>query len=130
MLQPCELMMIKIMPMVRVLVVNTLMDDYGLKQTEVSEILGITQASVSHYRTKKRAYDEKVLRQFPELKGYARDLARTLMKEKGVDRHISLFCGMCRDLRSTEEFCSFHRINSDLGDCSICFDGSNSVKGR
>ncbi|MCK5548816.1 MAG: hypothetical protein KAI64_07355 [Thermoplasmata archaeon] len=122
MLQPCEVMTVKIMPMVRALIVNALMDEHGLKQTEVSDLLGITQASVSHYRTKKRAYDRKVLKQFPELQSYAKALSEKLIEEKDSNRHISLFCTLCRDLRSTEEFCSFHRNTSELKDCNICFE--------
>jgi predicted transcriptional regulator len=123
-------MTLKIMPMIRAKVVNALMDEYGLKQREVSEILDITQASVSHYRTRKRANDQKVMKQFPELDDYAKNLAKKLMVERDVNTQISLFCDVCRDLRSTEEFCSFHKISNDLSGCNVCFEDSNLIKGR
>ena len=122
-MQPCELVVGKILPAMRALVVDALMNKYKLKQTEVSELLGITQAAVSHYRRKKRAYDKSILKQFPELKRYADGVAKSLAEEKAgrSNKQIALFCGACRDIKGTRNFCSYHKLTQEIEGCDICF---------
>jgi len=51
---PCEVMIWYILPWIRRELTNSMIDDLGLTQVAVAKKLGITEAAVSQYRSKKR----------------------------------------------------------------------------
>lgn len=117
---PCELVVSKILPTLRSALVQALIKEHGLKQTEVAKLLSITQSAVSQYITATRAADKKLLKAFPEMKRYSSRMAQRLIsgQEKAS---LLMFCDSCRVLRKKKEFCRHHRDFVQLARCEICF---------
>jgi predicted transcriptional regulator len=117
---PCEVVVNKILPAIRAEIVKKLINDYKMKQTEVAEMLGITQGSVSLYCATSRGGDEKLLKMFPEITTYAKDIAKKLFEGKDKKTELAL-CDACRKVRSKKEFCDYHKQMIQLEQCSVCF---------
>jgi hypothetical protein len=116
---PCELVVVRILPTIRAALVKSLIKDYGLKQTEVAKLLGITQSAVSQYVTSARAGDRKLLKAFPEIEEYATEMARKLVR-KQEKASLLMFCDSCRTLRAKKEFCKHHMELTQLIKCELC----------
>jgi hypothetical protein len=117
---PCELVVSKVLPSIRAAIVKVLIDDYKMKQTEVSEILGITQSSVSQYITSARAGDDRLYDLFPEIRKYAHEISDKIVKSGLKSSRISL-CIPCQKIRRSEKFCNLHKEFSQLTECKICY---------
>lgn len=106
---PCELIVKKFLPNIRAIIVKELVKNYEMKQIDVSNTLGITQASVSQYITSSRGDDNELLKKFPELNIYAKEYAK-----KVIDGRISSFnetmCEICTRVRNNPKF--FEILNS------------------
>ncbi|MFQ6125379.1 MAG: transcriptional regulator [Candidatus Heimdallarchaeota archaeon] len=119
---PCEIIVTKILPSIRAVLVKTLVNDHKMKQVEVAKLLGITQASVSYYMTSARGADKQILSIFPKVEQYGRDMAAALTREKTSGDQIRDLCRACRDLREQKTFCDYHRHLIQIDDCNICQD--------
>lgn len=117
---PCELVVGKILPALRASVVKELSGKYKMKQSDIAKKIGITQASVSQYLSSARAGGTNVTDRFPKIKSYAQDIAKRI--DEGQDRSEwhGVLCRACKDIRQDEEFCSMHKIVSNMGGCDIC----------
>ena len=51
---PCETIVWEILPMIRKEFAKTLIKDYGFTQRKAADVLGLTEAAVSQYISKKR----------------------------------------------------------------------------
>lgn len=122
MLQPYELVVNKILPTIRARLAQVLIREYHLKQVDVAEKLGVTQAAVSHYNTHTRGADQTILELFPEIEGFVEDLARDIVE--GMPRHqqVARLNNICWQLMYTERFCNYHRRIADLEDCNVCYE--------
>ena len=49
MLMPCEIVVKTVLPVMRAMVAKELIKVYNLKQVEVADLIGVTQAAVSQY---------------------------------------------------------------------------------
>ena len=117
---PCELVVSKVLPGIRAAIVKVLIEDYNMKQTEVSDILGISQSAISQYITSIRGGDERIYELFPEIREYARNIADKIVKDELESNQISL-CTACQSIRDSEKFCNLHKEFSQLTKCRICF---------
>ncbi len=77
MAQPCEIDSHKVLPTIRRGLTKILMEEAGKNQTEVSEILGISQAAVSHYFSDKRG-DPTLIDRYPDIQKKIRALGEDL----------------------------------------------------
>jgi len=122
MMQPSEVVAAKLLPAIRARLAQILLRDYHMKQVEVADHLGITQAAVSHYYTRSRAVDEELLVMFPEIEDGVKELAVRISKGLPQPEQIAAIEAMCRDITRTERFCAYHRRYSRLdSQCQICF---------
>ncbi|UCH88611.1 MAG: ArsR family transcriptional regulator, partial [Thermoplasmata archaeon] len=87
---PCEIIVTKILPSLRAAIVKVLIEEYHMKQTEISEILGISQSAISQYITSTRGADEKFYSLFPEISTYAKTVADQIVEGGNKQRHIHL----------------------------------------
>jgi predicted transcriptional regulator len=117
---PCELVVGKILPSLRASVVKELSGKYHMKQSDIAKKLGITQASVSQYLSSTRAGSAEVTETFPKIKTYADDIAKRIVKGENRYEWSSVLCVACKDIRSDDEFCRMHKIESNLAGCDIC----------
>jgi predicted transcriptional regulator len=74
------------------------MAEAGLNQTEVSEVLGISQAAVSHYFSDKRG-DATVLDRHPDVAKLVQALGEDLSNGMAANTRIERICVICKKLR-------------------------------
>jgi predicted transcriptional regulator len=122
MLQPYELVVNKILPTIRAKLAQVLIQEYNLKQVDVAEKLGVTQAAVSHYNTHTRGADQTILQLFPEIEGFVEDLAKDIVEGMPRDQQVARLNNICWQLMYTERFCSYHRKIADLEGCNVCYE--------
>jgi predicted transcriptional regulator len=99
---PCELIVGKVLPTIRAAIVKILIDDYKMKQTEISEVLGLSQSAISQYYTSARAADDRFIELFPEIVSYAHEVADNIIKGKTEGSQISL-CEPCQKIRAEKK---------------------------
>jgi len=128
MLQPSEFVAMKLLPAIRARLAQILLDDYHMKQVKVAEVMGVTQAAVSHYNTRSRAADNDILQTFPEIEESLKKLAYRINKGLSRPDQVAAIEELCQQIARTEKFCEFHRRHCDLGsDCQICFPAKRST---
>ena len=116
---PCEMIVTKVLPSIRAAIVKVLIEDHNMKQTEISELLGISQSAVSQYYTSTRAGDENLYSIFPEISKYAKKVADKIIKSEINSLEISL-CEPCHIIRENKNFDEFHKEFIALAKCKIC----------
>lgn len=122
MLQPSEVIAVRLLPTIRARLAQTLLEAYGMKQTQVARALGLTQAAVSHYNTKSRGLDEGLLKRFPEIDRFVRDLAAQIHAGLPMTEQVAMINAFSTNLMNTQRFCEYHKKLSDLDpNCSVCF---------
>ena len=100
---PCEMMVNRILPHLRGEIVKILSTKYGMRQIDIAEVMGLTQASVSQYINRIRGVDNLLEEVFPEIKTYARESAREIVEK--IVRHgekncsKAIICRKCRNIR-------------------------------
>ena len=101
---PCEIVSREVLPAIRALVANELVEHYGLTQTAIARELGITQAAISYYRDAKRGGKTlKQLEENPVIKNGIEEIAKGIAKGTLSHEEIALkFCKLCEYLRSKE----------------------------
>ncbi len=113
---PCEIILWYILPGVRSELAKELVKK-GLTQREVSDKLGITQASVSYYLTKKRGAGIKFSKNISqEIKKLAKDIANG--KEKNLNQRI---CEICKLVQKDKTLCKVHKkVEKVPKGCNVC----------
>ena len=96
--QPCEYNGHKVLPTIRLTLTKFLMDEAGLNQVEISELLDISQAAVSHYYNHKRG-DETVLRRYPGISKSIRELGEDMVNGLDPKALQERICRICKDFR-------------------------------
>lgn len=115
---PCEIMVKTYLPYIRRSLAQKLIDK-GVSQREAAEKLGLTQAAVSQYLSKKRASEE--FDDLQELEELTEEFARELAEEDvGEEERVLGLCDICIELRSSQSICDPHLSESELIDCNIC----------
>jgi predicted transcriptional regulator len=99
MTQPCEIDSHKVLPTIRRSLTKILMEEAGKNQTEVSEILGISQAAVSHYFSDKRG-DPTVIDRYPDIQKKVQALGEDLTNGITTSNRIERMCVICKQLRN------------------------------
>ncbi len=122
MLQPYELIVKKVLPTIRAKLAQALLDEHGLKQVDVAERLGVTQAAVSHYHSHTRGTDEAVVELFPEIDRFVEQLARDIVDGIPKSQQVARLNNLSWQLMYTERFCNYHRKIADLADCNVCYE--------
>ncbi len=128
---PCEIVVTKMLPHIRANIVKILIQEYNMKQIEVSNILGITQASVSQYLSSTRGGDKELQNLFPEMEEYAKGIAKRIASGEKKEMQLALLCDVCSKIREEEKFCSYHRNLLQLESCGVCSSSSSTgIKNR
>jgi predicted transcriptional regulator len=122
---PCEIVVTKMLPHIRAEVVKILTNDFNMKQIEVSERLGITQASVSQYLSSVRGGDGEFQKMFPEMEDFARAIAEKIVSGEGKEVQVALLCEVCSKIRDEDRFCDYHKDVLRLDDCGVCFNSAS-----
>jgi predicted transcriptional regulator len=90
---PCEHVAATIVPALRAEVAVRLSQQHGMKQIEISHLLGITQGAVSHYLRTFRAKDRDSIIGHPDIDEKLDTFTLSLLN--GTFDHVE-FCAICR----------------------------------
>jgi len=125
---PCEMVVNKILPSVRGELVRILSAEHGMRQTEIAEMLGITQASVSQYLNSSRGRDKLLLEIFPEIETDMKDVARDMLGDvNNTDKKqisFKLWCNICTKILTDEKFFTYLKNQNVVDECAICYSHS------
>jgi predicted transcriptional regulator len=120
---PCEVAVRSVIPAVRALIANELMEEQGLNQDQVAEILGISQSAVSKYSRKVRGHAIKV-DDVEEIRPFISGMVILLLNRRGQsDELLHLFCQACVAIRKTRLMCAFCQKSDPkikIEECRFC----------
>lgn len=122
---PCEIIVTKILPAIRTVLVKDLIERHDLTQKEVSERLGVTQAAVSQYLSSIRG-DEELERKLEnsEVFDEIQDLSDKIVEEDTErSQIIGELCEVCETLRKEGILCEIHTDSAPgLAEdgCDVC----------
>jgi predicted transcriptional regulator len=106
------------------MVAKELIAKYRLKQTQVAEILRVSQPAVSLYcrRIRGRAMD---LANDEDIGKQVRNVAEALAKERLTHRDlIPKYCEICKTVRAKGLLCELHKAfdpTIDIETCRLCY---------
>jgi len=101
---PCEAMIRVVLPAFRSLVAKRLAASYGLPQTEIARLLGITQPSISFYLSSKRGKWMEVLEENPRMRELADRFAMALAQGNlSPEEGEAYLCQACLAFRESPE---------------------------
>jgi len=93
---PCEVIARSVLPALRALIARKLVKDHGFTQASVADLLGVTQATVSHYLASKRGKLVVDVCEPEELEFAANEIAVRIahgdLDPNGLRREICKFC--------------------------------------
>jgi predicted transcriptional regulator len=125
---PCEVAVKCVLPVVRAMLAKELMAKYQLKQTEVAEMLRVSQPAISLYSRKirGRAID---LENDENIGNLVRNMARALAGNKLSRRDlIPKYCEICKTIRAKGLLCELHRTfdpTINIEKCELCYTNSS-----
>jgi predicted transcriptional regulator len=120
---PCEVAVKSVIPAVRALIAKQLMEEQGLKQDQVAELLGISQSAVSKYSRRVRGHAVKV-DGIVEIRPLIDNIIVLLLDGKRQNPELlELFCQACLAIRRTSLMCVFcHKSDPEIKieECRFC----------
>lgn len=123
MIAPCEVAVKSVVPAVKALVANELVEKHGLKQDEVAELLGISQSAVSKYTRKTRGHVIKV-DDIEDIRPLISKMIVLLLSGNYQRQELlSSFCQTCVAIRKKGLMCKFCRKTDPhivIEECSFC----------
>ncbi len=116
---PCEIVVQKVLPVIRANLAKELVNKHRMRQSDVAKHLGLTQPAVSHYLKDFRGKSESKIKD-AEFHRRISDFAARLSKGTASGSAKQDFvCELCRHCRSTALICKFHPPEHG-SKCSIC----------
>jgi len=122
---PCEVAVKSVVPAVKALMAQELVEEHGMNQEQVAEILGISQSAVSKYFRKVRGHvieADKVQEARPLI------ASMVVMLVNGEQRRaefLQLFCETCGTIRKTGIVCRFCKKSDPkikIEECCFCME--------
>jgi len=124
-LTPCEVAVKTVSPAIRALLAQLLRDKHGFKETQIAEILGITQSAVSKYSKGVRGTNIPISNE-PEVQSVVNQMASLLViKPMQLTQQIEvmrLFCEACTIMRKKGLMCELCQQNQKpkVDGCNFC----------
>jgi predicted transcriptional regulator len=115
---PCEIIIWKILPTMRSELARNLVEEFGLSQREAAKKLGLTDAAVSQYLSKKRGTaritDDGLKK---EIRASAKRIA-----EGKADHVVAELCLICQYFKERKLLNKIYKAETgeNLPDCLIC----------
>ena len=123
MILPCEVAVKSVIPAIRSAIARDLTESYGLKQTEVAELLGVTQTAVSKYTSHCRG----AIFEITEVEGVQPILKETVfsLANGEMDRYelAEKLCTICGIIRRSGLMCIICKVSDpdiDSSKCVVC----------
>jgi XRE family transcriptional regulator, thiamine biosynthesis regulator len=122
---PCEVMVSDFLPNIRGIVSHEL-HDRGASQGRIATLLGITQARVSYYLSKKRSFFENELgTKFGLSQNDAANYAKILAEDVSRSQTDGIFTvySIWKSLLFSGAVCGYHQTKSHVAtDCTVCME--------
>jgi len=121
---PCEVAVKCVLPVVRAMLAKELMAKYRLKQTEVAEMLRVSQPAISLYcrSIRGKAID---LENDEDIGNLVNNFARALAANKLSRRDlIPKYCEICKTIRAKGLLCELHKAfdpTINIETCELCY---------
>ena len=97
---PCEVIAKRVLPALRAMIARELVERHGLPQSKVASLLGVTQASISHYLSAKRGKIAGLVCKPEELREMAREIAGKIADGSIKPDEVSkCLCELCARLK-------------------------------
>ena len=106
---PCELIVWYMLPAIRSAIAESMIKDYKLKQTEVAQRLGVTDAAISQYLSSKRG---KIVIKDPKIKKYIKESTKRIINGKQNDIFVET-CKICDILKNTKLLAELYKEYGD-----------------
>jgi predicted transcriptional regulator len=123
MLLPCEVAVKSLVPALRSAIARELTQNYGLKQKDVAQLLGVTQTAVSKYTRHVRGTVlkiEEIKEVQPTIKEIVVSLANGRMSKYEL---VTKFCLACEIVRQKGLMCALCKLSDptiDVQQCYVC----------
>jgi predicted transcriptional regulator len=128
-LTPCEVAVKTVSPAIRALLAKTLLEKHEMKETQVAEVLGITQSAVSKYSKNVRGTTIPI-EKAPEIQTIINQMA-TLLLTKPTEQTVvmRLFCQACKIIRSNRLMCPLCQQNQKpkIDNCDFCRSDDSKI---
>lgn len=124
---PCEIVVKKVLPAIRTVLVKDLIDRHKLSQKKVAKKLGVTQAAVSQYLSSIRG-DEELEKKFQNSKVFNKiqELSDKIVgKDSEKAQIIKDYCDICYLMRREGILCEIHSQSTpELVEegCEVCLE--------
>ncbi len=120
---PCELIVTAVLPAFRSLMARELIEKHSFSQVKAAQTLGITQAAISQYMSRKRGNQLiDTLETIPEFQSIVHESTMKIVSNEFSPIDIMMtFCKLCVILRKQNMVCNLHHGTMELPDnCSAC----------
>jgi len=112
---PCEIVVNELLPTIRKMAAVRMIKE-GKSQRETAKTLGLTEAAVSHYVSKKRGEIDKKLELI-----ITKAMDRYYQDDRSFSENV---CAICKGLRRSKQMCAIHRhigqSKLDGKECDFC----------
>jgi predicted transcriptional regulator len=112
-----------VIPAIRAYIAKQLIQTYDMRQTDVAELLGITQTAVSKYVGNVRGQALKIDRE-NEIQSMMNKIASRIADEKTSGPQLTLeFCAVCKAVRRSGQMCELcKRSDPEIRkvSCNVC----------
>ncbi|MGB8779245.1 MAG: helix-turn-helix domain-containing protein [Candidatus Bathyarchaeia archaeon] len=122
---PCEVAVKSVVPAVKALMAQQLVEEYGMNQEQVAEILGISQSAVSKYFRKVRGHVIEVDKVQEARPLIASMVIMVVNGEHQRAEFLQLFCEACGTIRKTGMVCRFCKKSDPkikIEECGFCME--------
>lgn len=125
MILPCEVAVKSVVPAVKALMAQQLVEEHGMNQEQVAEILGISQSAVSKYFRKVRGHVIEVDKVQEARPLIASMVIMVVNGEHQRAEFLQLFCETCGTIRKTGMVCRFCKKSDPkikIEECGFCME--------
>jgi len=117
-----------VLPAIRVLVMNKLIEKYGLRKIDIAKKMYISPSSITQYLKGERGSNFiKEISESDDIMNMLSDISEDIANEKdNLDYIIDNMCEVCKLLRRNGIICDLHREEFSepcLSDCELCLKG-------
>jgi len=130
MLLPAEIESKSLIPALRAILAKDLAKNYNIREDQISQMLGVTQAAVSNYIRGIRGDPnliEKLLQE-KQVASMITEITNNLASDKAyTPSSLSKFIGLCNYIKSSLLICDIHHnLESDIDD-AVCKECENML---
>ena len=130
MLLPAEIESKTLIPALRAILAKTLAEKHGIREDEISKMLGVTQAAVSNYIRGTRGDPELIKKLLTEdqVSEMIFEISDDLSSDKAYSpSSLSKFIGLCNYIKSSLLICDIHHNLESNIDEAVCKEFENML---